>query len=397
MKAVVLAAGEGRRLYPFTDDRPKVMLPIANRPIMEYVIEALAANNIRDIVVVTGYKEETVRNYFGDGRAWKVNLTYVTQEKQIGTGHALLQAASSIDGPFLALAGDNIVDAQSLSALIDSQQDTAVLIEESSSPSKYGVVQLRQGRITAIVEKPPQAETNLISTGIYRFQPSIFSRIEDLLQEGKPHLTDVVCQQAQDGEQVGAATGTGTWMDVVYPWDMLQVNAQALRAAAPRRAGTLEDPVTIRGNVRIGDHTVIRSGSYIVGPAVIGEGCEIGPHVCIFPGTSIGDNVVIYPYTDVRFSVVMAGVTIGSHTHVSHSVIGAGTAMGSHFTARHGTGFMEVENVLHTVGDAGVFIGDDCTVDDQVTVEPAVAIGHRSHLGSGAVVRKTLPPESNVM
>jgi glucose-1-phosphate thymidylyltransferase len=153
----------------------------------------------------------------------------------------------------------------------------------------------------------------------------------------------------------------------------------------------------MRGDVKIGDGTVIRSGSYIVGPTVVGEGCEIGPHVTIFPGTSIGNNVVIYPYSDLRFSIIMNGVTIGPHAHISHSIVGTGTAIGPHFSSRHGKGIMEVEGVLHTINDAGVFVGDDCTIGDQVTTEPVVAIGHRSSVGPAAIVRKTLPPESFVM
>lgn len=397
MEAVVLAAGEGRRLYPFTAHMPKVMLPIANKPIIEYVITALAAINICDIVVVTGYKEETVRSFLGDGGAWGVRIAYVTQDRQIGTGDALLQAKPYIGGPFLTLPGDNIIEPDSLTALADSKHDTAVLIEESLLPSKYGVVTVQKGLLTGIEEKPREATTNLVSTGIYKLQASIFDGIEQSMNQGFPNLTDVVKAECQSGVAIDAVKGTGTWMDVVYPWNILDVNAHVLQSVVPQQAGIVEDNVIMKGAVHVGDDSVIRSGCYIVGPVVIGEGCEIGPNTCIFPATTIGDNVVIYPFSDISYSVIMDETTIDSHCHISHSVIGRNNMLKSFVSTRYSRASMLIDDTYHTIDDIGCYIGDDSTIGDHTIVEPAVAIGNNSYISPTNIVRKNLPPKSNVM
>lgn len=397
MEAVVLAAGEGRRLYPFTAHMPKVMLPIANKPIIDYVITALAANNICDIVVVTGYREETVRSFLGNGEAWGVKITYVTQDRQIGTGDALLQAKPYINGPFLTLPGDNIIDHDSLALLADSRHDTAVLIEESLMASKYGVVTVQKDLLTEIKEKPQEATTNLVSTGIYKLQTSVFDGIEQSMKQGSPFLTDVVKAECQAGVAIDAIKGTGMWMDVVYPWNILDVNAHVLQPVVSQQAGIVEDNVIMKGAVRVGADSVIRAGCYIVGPVVIGAGCEIGPNTCIFPATTIGNNVVIYPYSDISYSVIMDETTIDSHCHISHSVIGRNTILNAFVSTRYGRASMLIEDTFYTVEDIGCFIGDDSSIGDHTIIEPAVALGDNSYVSPSNIVRKNLPPKSNVM
>ncbi|RLF52886.1 MAG: nucleotidyl transferase, partial [Thermoplasmata archaeon] len=191
-EAIILAAGEGKRLRPFTEDMPKVMLPIANKPILEYVINALAENKIDNIVIVVGYKKESIMSYFGNGSKWNINIEYAIQEKQLGTAHALLQAESFIKGnEFIVLPGDNVIDKESISRLI-SFSSPALIIEESEIPSKYGVIEMEENFIKKIVEKPKSAESNLISTGIYKFETNVFDLIKDCVKEGKNNLTDVV-------------------------------------------------------------------------------------------------------------------------------------------------------------------------------------------------------------
>ena len=226
-EAVILAAGEGKRLRPFTEDMPKVMLPIANKPILEYVIEALVDNNIRNIIMVVGYKKESIMSYFGDGNKWGVEINYVFQEKQIGTAHALLQAKGYIDDEFLVLPGDNIIDKECIAKLI-KEKEKASVIEESELPSKYGVVKISDGYISQFEEKPVMAETNIISTGIYKFEPDIIDLVEQFVSEGKNNLTDVIQHIIKSGEKIKGIKGNGKWKDAVYPWDLLKMNADAL-------------------------------------------------------------------------------------------------------------------------------------------------------------------------
>lgn len=397
MKAVILAAGEGTRLRPFTENMPKVMVPVANKPILLHVINALSGNNIRDIVIVVGYKKESIMDYFGNGKEFGVNITYVTQEKQIGTGHALLQAKDEIEEEFISLPGDNIIDEEGISSLIKNECEISMLVEKSPHPSKYGVVKVEDGKIKGIVEKPEKAETNLVSTGIFKFPPDIFDFIDRNVKEGKNHITDSLHSMIENGEEICAVMGNGGWMDIIYPWNWLDVNSKSLRNIAPITSGKIEKNVILKGDVSIGEDTVIHSGCYIVGPVVIGSGCEVGPNVCIFPSTSIGDNVAIYPFTEIRSSIIMDDATIGSNSFVSKSIIGKGTKISSHFSNIAGNGIIEMEENFYRINDVGAFIGDGCEIGDNVVVEPGKIIGRNCVIGPLNIINKNIPGESEVI
>ena len=190
MKAVILAAGEGRRLRPFTETMPKVMLPVANKPILEYVVDAVKNCGIDEIILVVGYKKEVIMEYFEgyDG----VKLSYVVQDKQLGTAHALLQAEDFLKNNFIVLSGDNIIDQRSILKLINSSSLYSVLIKKHPHVSKYGAVFLDKNRLKRIVEKPSVEKTSLISTGIYKFPISVFDVIEKLSAQDVYDLSSVV-------------------------------------------------------------------------------------------------------------------------------------------------------------------------------------------------------------
>ena len=162
MQAIILAAGEGVRVRPLTRSRPKAMIPVANRPIIEYVIDALLKNGIRDIVVVVGYRKEQVTRFLN---GLEVPIEVVVQEKQLGTAHALQCAESKIKGDFLVLPGDNYIDPQSIARIKDIPN--AILVKEHPNPSNFGVVLLNNGLVTDIVEKPEHSPSFMVSTGIY--------------------------------------------------------------------------------------------------------------------------------------------------------------------------------------------------------------------------------------
>ena len=190
MKAVILAAGEGKRLRPFTETLPKVMLPVSNKPIIEYVFDAVKKSGINEIIVVVGYKKEVIMQYFKDYKGLKI--TYVTQDKQLGTAHALLQAKNYINEPFIVLSGDNIIDEKSISKLINDESDYTILIKEYLHPSKYGVVYNENGKLKEIVEKPKENLGKYISTGLYKLPKLIFKNIEENTSQGIYHLSAVI-------------------------------------------------------------------------------------------------------------------------------------------------------------------------------------------------------------
>jgi len=388
-QAVILAAGEGQRLRPFTVNRPKVMLSIADKPILQYVIEALAQNGIRDIVLVVGYQKEQVLDYMGSGEQFGVNLTYVTQEKQLGTAHALAQAKGVIQDEFLLLPGDNLIEADTIVQFTTIKPE-AVLVKRVDNPLRYGVVTLDRNVVKEVVEKPEEARSNLVSTGIYAFTTEIFSFIEPELG-----LPDVLNKMIAQGHTINAKETEGTWLDVIYPWDILNLNDSILRQIQASSSGTIEAGVSLKGQVLVGKDTVIRSNSYIAGPVVIGDSCDIGPNVCILPATSIGNNVVISPFTEIKNSVIGDDVNIGPGCTIEDSVIDKGCMIKGHFTACSGQEEVRVDHEPHLVS-VGAMLGEGCSLGNSVVAQPGVIVGNYSQVQPLKLISGRLPDWSLV-
>jgi len=389
-QAVILAAGEGQRLRPFTVNRPKVMLSIAGKPILQYVIEALAQKGIRDIVLVIGYHKEQVLDYFGSGELFGVDLTYVTQERQLGTAHALAQAKGVIKDSFLVLPGDNLITAETVDRF-DAIEPEAVLVKKVDNPMRYGVVTVQNGTVSEIIEKPEEAVSNLVSTGIYAFSQAVFDFVEPQLD-----LPDVVNRMISQGQKIRAVETEGAWLDAIYPWDILNLNAAILQQVQASSSGTIEAGVSIKGQVSIGDGTVIRSNSYIAGPVVIGDGCDIGPGVCIFPATSIGSNVVMAPFTEVKNSVIGSDVNVGPGSIIEDSVIDNGCDIKGQFSACHGQEEVAINHERHTVS-FGVMLGEGCVLGNSVVAQPGVIVGNYSQVRSLKLISGRLPDRSLVV
>ena len=395
MKAVILAAGEGTRLRPFTETMPKVMLPVANKPILAYVIDALQQSGIKEIILVVGYKKEVIMEYFKD-YSHNVHLTYVTQDKQLGTSHALLQAREHLNDTFLVLSGDNIIDHPSITSLMTNDSEYAMLIKENPQPSKYGVVTIEKNQLKEIVEKPQLEMGNFISTGIYKLPPSIFDDIESFTCQGIYGLSFII-QQVLNRNEIIKTFKAKTWMDIVYPWDLIQVNANMLQNLTPGKNGTIEQNVTIKGPVLIGKDTTIYAGSYIAGPVIIGEGCEIGPNACIFPSTAIGNNTTIHPFTTIRDSVIMNDVHIGANSFFSHSIVGRSTIINNSFSAIPGKAMVEIDGECQKLSIIGAMIGEDCTIGSNVVVEPGMNIGRKCIINPLTTITQDVPSETRVM
>jgi len=396
MKAVILAAGEGTRLRPFTVSRPKVMIPIGNRPILEYVVRALAANGITDIVLVVGYMKERIMSFFGNGSRFGVKISYAIQDKQLGTAHAALTVREHIKEEFIMVAGDNIIDAQVITDLLKHKGGMSLLVTSSEMPSKYGVVQIEAGRVVDIIEKPEKGVGNIINTGIYRFPPEIFDYLAEGIMTGKSGITHVLhsCISKLNLEVVRS---TGRWMDAVYPWDLIRLNEYAFNLTGQVTSGTIEAGVTLRGPVFIGAGTRVRAGSYIEGPVAIGEGCEIGPYATIFPTSSIGNGVHVAPFTAIYNSIIMNNISIGSHSHISRAVIDDGCRIGTGFSASSGLAQVRVEEEFFKVEKAGSMIGEFTQVGPKAVLSAGTIVGANSRIGDRARASGTLEDRSIVV
>jgi glucose-1-phosphate thymidylyltransferase len=389
-QAVILAAGEGQRLRPFTSSKPKVMIPIANKPILRYVVEAVAKNGIRKLIIVVGYRKDQVIDYFGAGERFDVEIEYVEQKQQLGTAHALKQVQDKVKGKFLVLSGDNVIEPATISKMAQTGAIT-ILVKEQENISKYGVIETQQGVVVNIIEKPLESLSHMVSTGIYTFNDEVFDSIEQ-----ETDLPSVIINMIKHGHEVNTCEVTGTWLDVVYPWDMLELNDLALAKISPSTGGTIESGVNVKGLVSIGEGTVIRSNSYIVGPVTIGENCEIGPGVCILPSTSIGDNVCLSPFTVVSNSIIADGVEIGTNSHIQDSIIDRGSRIKGHLITQSGETQVSIDDEYHRA-HVGAMVGEHCTIGNSVVTSPGVIMGNRCQVKALKALEVSIPDESLVM
>jgi UDP-N-acetylglucosamine diphosphorylase / glucose-1-phosphate thymidylyltransferase / UDP-N-acetylgalactosamine diphosphorylase / glucosamine-1-phosphate N-acetyltransferase / galactosamine-1-phosphate N-acetyltransferase len=389
-QAVILAAGEGHRLKPFATNKPKAMISIVHKPIIQYVIESLAANNIRDIILVVGYQKEQIYDYVGDGGRFGVNVRYVNQDKQLGTAHALTMARSCTQDEFLVLAGNKLIMPETIAPILNTPPP-AILIKKVDNPSRYGVVSFKAGKIEKIVEKPEYPESNYISTGIYTFNKQAFDFLDPELD-----IPYAINNMLVNGQSLEVIETNKTWLDIVYPWDILSLNALVLEGLQSGQNGIIEPGVSLKGQVSIGKDTNIRSNTYIVGPVSIGSGCEIGPNVCIYPSTSIGDNVNIAPFTTIKNSVIQDDVEIGAHGTVEDSVIDQGCIFGSHFSVCCDKADIKIDDEYYSIA-MGAVIGKSCQISNMVNIQPGSIIGNYCKINALKLVHGDISDRSMII
>ena len=301
MQAIVLAAGEGNRMRPLSYTRPKVMLPLAGKPIMEHLLIAARTAGIEEFILVVGYYDHLVREYFGDGSKWRLKIGYVTQKRQLGTAHAIGKARERIREDFLVMNGDVLVSVADIRVL-EKARGHMISVCQRDECSGLGVIETDGPRVTAIHEKCALPPSNLANAGLYRFTPEIMKFIDDTGKSprGEYEITDSLLALIGAGETLNHHL-IEYWLDVSYPWDLLGANETLLAELEPLSEGTVDAGAVVKGPVSLGRGSVVRAGSYITGPVVIGEDCEIGPNCCIRPASTIGDGIQVkIPPSPVR-------------------------------------------------------------------------------------------------
>ncbi|MDI6860169.1 MAG: sugar phosphate nucleotidyltransferase, partial [Methanocellales archaeon] len=215
LKAVILAAGEGTRMRPLTQNRPKVMLPVGNKPILEHIMLAVRDAGISEFVFIVGYRSDTIMNHFGVGSRWDVHIEYAEQKKQLGTANAVKVAENLVDGRFLALNGDVLVQSMDLQSLMKEKKDVVLAVKEVDNPQEFGVIEVQGDRVTRVVEKSKSPPSNLANAGIYVFEPEVFDAIDKTLlsSRGEHEITDSLQILIDDGYAVGYQV-IDYWFDI---------------------------------------------------------------------------------------------------------------------------------------------------------------------------------------
>ncbi len=391
--AVVLAAGEGTRLRPLTRNRPKPMLPAADRPILEHVLDALVEAGMSRIALVVGYRRERVQEHFGPSYRG-VDLDYVVQHKQLGSGHALLQARDVVSGPTLVVNGDRIIAADSVTAVCDAfetdEARAALAVIERSDASQYGAVTLEDRDIVEIVEKPESDEYRLINAGVYAFAESIFAEIEETPREsGELVLPDTIARLVSRERVLSTQVG-GLWVDATYPWDLLEVAAEVL--ARGRVSGrNIHEGVWIDGSAHVHDDAALRP------PVVVGPDCELAPGAVVGPNTALGQNVTVGPNVTVERAVVDVDGRVAAGSTLRDAVVGQDVHLGANTTVPGGPADVRVGRRVFEEQRLGAVVADRVRAGGGVTVQPGTLVGPGATLGTGAHVSGRVPEGAEVL
>jgi bifunctional UDP-N-acetylglucosamine pyrophosphorylase/glucosamine-1-phosphate N-acetyltransferase len=400
LKAIILAAGEGTRLRPITETRPKALIPILCKPIIRWHVEALLPL-VDEVIIVVGYKSDLVVKYLETSGLNNSKIRFVKQEKLLGTGDAVLKAIKVLDPDDEAIVSysDVFLEDWSIFENLRKISGNIVVGVRVSNPRDYGVLVVEGGVLKHIVEKPEHPESNIVNAGIYklRVKDVIDNSNVSLSPRGEVELTSIVSKMA-NSSTVRVYEYSGKWIDIGKPWHVIEANKIALSRMTGMIKGRVKDPVHIEGNVYIDEDAEIKPFTVIEGPVYIGKGAVIGPHAYIRPWSVICENAKIGFSVEVKESVIMESVHASHLAYIGDSVIcegvnlGAGTILANlRFDEKPVK--MLVKGVLEDTGRVklGSIIGAYVRTGINVSIMPGVKIGSYSWILPGVVVYRDVP------
>tara|TARA_Y100000817_G_C16849498_1_gene541450 strand:- start:264 stop:1304 length:1041 start_codon:yes stop_codon:yes gene_type:complete len=320
MKGIILHGGHGTRLRPLTHTGPKQLLPIANKPMSQYCLEAIYETGITDIaIIIGGVGSDKVREYYGNGEKFGVNISYIKQDEPRGIAHAIRLCKEFVNNEkFLVFLGDNIIQ-KSIIEFVEnfnsSDYDATVLLCEVDNPSRFGIADIDNNKIVKITEKPKNPTSNLAVTGIYLLTPRIFEIIDNLKPSWRNELeiTDALDNLLKQNNNISFEKITDYWKDTGTPEDIIHANGEIIKK-------TLEQSKKNKNEHLIGMDSIVESNVEIIEPVVIGKNCHISTGSSIGPNVSVGDNTTI-SVSSIENSIIMQNCKINSDTKIENSII----------------------------------------------------------------------------
>jgi glucose-1-phosphate thymidylyltransferase len=326
MKGLILSGGRGTRLRPLTYTSAKQLVPVANKPVLFYGIEALVEAGIKDIAIVVGDTQAEIRAAVGDGSRWGAHISFIEQDAPRGLAHAVLISEPFMRGePFVMYLGDNLLNkgiVPFVEQFVRERPAAQILLTPVPDPQMFGVAELTQGKVTRLVEKPKDPIGNLALVGVYMFGPEIFTSVKRIKPSGRNELeiTDAIQDLIDRGLTVTPHLVEGWWKDTGKLEDMLEANRLILDTLERRIDGKVDDESRVEGKVVIQPGAVVER-SVIRGPAIIGMNATIS-HAYIGPFTSIMNDVEIRD-SEIEHSIVLEGSCVHNlGTRVADSLIG---------------------------------------------------------------------------
>lgn len=326
MKALVLSGGNGTRLRPITHTSPKQLVPVANKPVLCYGLEAIAETGITSVGIIVGKTADEIRAVVGDGSAFGLEVTYIPQERPLGLAHAVLIARDYLaEDDFVMYLGDNFIVGgikEQVDEFRANRPDAQILLTRVSNPREFGVVELNaDGQVKSLTEKPEFPKSDLALAGIYLFTPAIHEAVRAIAPSGRGELeiTDALQWLIDERKNVRAVMVCGYWKDTGNVADMLEVNRLVLESIEPEVAGTVDGNSQIIGRVRIERGAQVRE-SRIVGPTIIGAstvvtGSYVGPFTSVAEDCRIEDS-------EIEYSIMLRDSVLTSVRRIQASLIG---------------------------------------------------------------------------
>ncbi|MBI2564595.1 NTP transferase domain-containing protein [Candidatus Woesearchaeota archaeon] len=389
MQAIILAAGLSTRMYPLTLTKPKPLLPVANKPLIEHTLNNLEGI-VDEAIIVIGYLREQIKDHLGESYK-NIKLTYVEQKEQKGAGHALWLAKENIKNKFILLPADDYYSRFDLEQCLD--YPSVLLVSESKNPERFGVVTAKHGLLEYIEEKPQQPKSCQVSTMCFVLPEKFINYL------AQHHDLTIAVNNYTKEQGLAICDARDKWMPLAYPWDLLTAN-EFLLSKLPQTEFVevqkqLRGPCYIQDNskIKIGKGTIIKKSS-IEGNVVIGDNCIIGPDAYIRGATSIGNNCIIGHSTEVKNSIIMNNSSAAHKSGILDSIIGeccnlgAGTECAN---ARHDGEVIRIkqEELISTERKKfGFIMGDNVKTGVGTLIAPGRTFWPNTKTEMGWVIKK---------
>jgi UDP-N-acetylglucosamine diphosphorylase/glucosamine-1-phosphate N-acetyltransferase len=413
MKTVILAAGAGNRVKPLSINKSKLMFKIMGKPLLQYVIENVAAAGIKDMIVVIGRNGDEIKSYFSNGSKFGVNIQYVKQEKAIGMADAVVSAKDLVGDNFLVVNGGDVFEPSLIKSMIDEFENGKTDIVLSCKPVKktwkFGIIAKDgNGFVRKFVEKPKKGEepSNLAVIGVYILTKKIFDYYEKVSVSDQQY-EDAIQSFIDDGGKVRAINYDGFFGSFKYPWDLLNINKYFMDKLLTERiisgSASISDKAVIDGNVFIGDNVKVLEGAVIKGPCYIGAGTLIGTNACVRDYSNIEENCLIGVSSEVARSIIGDGCWLHTN-YIGDSILsdnckfGAGTKTANlRFDEKSVRVNIKGKPLDTGMKKFGIIAAENCRTGINASLMPGIKMGPNSIVGAGVCLQEDLEPNKIVL
>ncbi len=407
MQTIILAGGEGKRVFPLAVNKPKPMFKILGKPLILHVIDTLKEAGLRDFVVVVGHLGEQIKEYLGDGSEFGVNIDYTVQKESLGMANALETAKGLAEDNFFVVNADDVFEASLIKRVISQFREGDAEIVLSCKPVqetwKFGIIRVEDEKVTDFVEKPPKGKepSNLAVVGVYILTKRIFDYYKKIPVSDHQY-EDAILQFIRDRNFVKAVSYDGFFAGYKYPWDLFTINKRLMdnqiKKQTIEEGAEISERATVDGRVWIGKGTRVFEGACIRGPCYIGENSIVGNNSLVWNHSSIGNRCVVGFSTEIKHSIIDDDCWfhinyIGDSIISNNCLFGAGTITANfrfdEKTIKVRIGEKRIDSGTNKLG---AIIGDNCKTGINACLEPGVKIGPQSIVGPNVNLQDDLEP-----